>query len=368
MPLPGAREVVSLAFGQDRRLYGGLTGAKGHLFFRYDPQTRRVADLGGKVVSANLLYDQQGQAVTQKIHKAIYVAPDGRIYGGTGQNIGMGCPHYRVLDDEGGHLFVYDPATGKGADLGVPIAHEWIINLTGDAGGENIYGMTYPLNYVFRYHVRRKTMRVIGQLHGGTYGDSGCSHECICDLDGHLYGSCSAGYLFKYDVKKDRLIETDLKLPGRDWRIDSLARADNGRIYGGTHENGYLFSFDPRRRRLRCLGQPHPGPRLPGLAFGPDGRLYGCAGGGANYNTRTAFVFRYDLHKQRLEELGAVHCGSRKIRGQRMHAMAIDREGTLYLGETGSERNPAVKTGGNYIDTGAHANLFIFNPHGSVRR
>ena len=140
------------------------------------------------------------------------------------------------------------------------------------------------------------------------------------------------------------MIETDIKLPGDDIRIDSLLRVDNV-IYGGTWENGYLFSFDPHGGTIETLGKPNDnGPRLPALVL-RDGRIYGAAGGGSQYNTRSAFLFEYDPHNGKLTEIGDVFDSENNIRAQRIHAMAVGQDGCIYAGETGAENIEAGETG-----------------------
>lgn len=338
--LPGASEVVSLTTGRDGMIYGGTTGDKGHLFFRFDPKTRTVTDLGHLVKSGTQLYTRT-KPIEQKIHHALVSAPDGSIYGGTGQNVAMGGPWYKTDEDEGGHVFRYDPRTGQCDDLGIPVPHEWIINLASNVECTILYGMTYPLNHLFSCDLRTGSMRIVGQVRGLTAGDSGASHEIICDLAGNVYGSCGEGYLFKYEPERDEIIETDIALPGGSVRIDALARDEKGLIYGACWESGHLFSFDPATEELKILGQPNPGPRLPALVFGRDGLLYGAAGGGDQYNTRTAFVFSYDPKSGELEEVGDIYDPASGIRGQRMHAMTVGLDGTLYAGETGAEHKEA---------------------------
>jgi len=338
--LPGASEVVSLATGRDGMIYGGTTGDKGHLFFRFDPATRSVTDLGHLVKSGTQLYTR-AKPIEQKIHHALVSSPGGAIYGATGQNVAIGGPWYKTDEDEGGHIFRYDPKSGRCEDLGIPVPHQWIINLAPNAECAILYGMTYPLNHLFTCDLKAGRMRMIGQVRGLSAGDSGASHEIVCDLAGNVYGSCGEGYLFKYDPAKDEIIETDIRLPGGSVRIDALARDANGLIYGATWESGHVFSFDPATERVEVLGQPNPGPRLPALVFGRDGLLYGAAGGGDQYNTRTAFIFSYDARTRKLAEVGGIYDPSNGIRGQRMHAMTVGLDGVLYAGETGAERKEA---------------------------
>jgi sugar lactone lactonase YvrE len=338
--LPGASEVVSLATGLDGSIYGGTTGDKGHLFFRFDPATRSVADLGHLVTSGTQLRTRS-KPIEQKIHHALVPAPDGAIYGATGQNVAMGGPWYKTDEDEGGHVFRFDPGTGQCEDLGIPVPHEWIINLASNVECTVLYGMTYPLNHLFSCDLASGRMRMVGQVRGLTTGDSGASHEIICDVAGNVYGSCGEGYLFRYEPGKGEIVETDIRLPGESVRLDSLARDTKGLVYGACWESGHLFSFEPARQKVTVLGQPNPGPRLPALVFGTDGLLYGAAGGGDQYNTRTAFIFSYDPGSGKTEEVGDIFDPDSGIRGQRMHAMTVGLDGVLYAGETGAERKVA---------------------------
>jgi hypothetical protein len=338
--LPGASEVVSLTTGKDGAIYGGTTGDKGHLFFRFDPATRSVTDLGRLVKSGTQLHTRS-RPIEQKIHHALVSAPDGAIYGGTGQNVAIGGPWYKTDEDEGGHVFRYDPASGKCEDLGIPVPHEWIINLTSNVEWTILYGMTYPLNHLFSVDLRSGGLRMVGQVRGVTTGDSGASHEIICDLAGNVYGSCGEGYLFRYEPERGEVVETDIRLPGGSVRIDALARDAKGLIYGACWESGHLFSFDSSEQKVTVLGQPNPGPRLPALVFGADGLLYGAAGGGDQYNTRTAFIFSYDPRSGKVAEVGDIYDPAAGIRGQRMHAMTVGLDGLLFAGETGAERKAA---------------------------
>jgi sugar lactone lactonase YvrE len=335
--LPGASEVVSLTTGRDGMIYGGTTGDRGHLFFRFDPATRTCTDLGHLVISGTQLHTRR-KPIEQKIHHALVATPDGAIYGGTGQNVAIGGPWYKTDEDEGGHVFRYDPRTGQCTDLGIPVPHEWIINLTPNAEWTVLYGMTYPLNHLFSCDLRTGRMRMVGQVRGLTAGDSGASHEVICDLAGNVYGSCGEGFLFRYQPDSDELVETDIPLPGGSVRLDALARDQSGLIYGATWESGHLFSFDPKTEKTMVLGQPNPGPRLPALVFGTDGLLYGAAGGGDQYNTRAAFIFSYDPRTGAIAEVGDIYDPASEIRGQRMHAMTMGLDGVLYAGETGAVR------------------------------
>jgi hypothetical protein len=137
-------------------------------------------------------------------------------------------------------------------------------------------------------------------------------------------------------------------LPGGDLRIDSLAlEKSSGMIYGGTWEGGHLFRLDPHAMTVELIGTPHRGPRLPALKFSKAGILYGAAGGGFQYKTRPAFLFSYDPASRELTEIGDIVAQDSGIRGQRMHTMAMGKDGRIYLGETGMMTGEAGEVGLN---------------------
>ena len=354
----GALEVVSLTTGKNGLIYGGYTGAKDHLFFEYNPATNITKDLGAKIVSANELYLRNGEPIPQKIHHALSTLPDGRIAGGTGQNTGHGTCHRKVNEDEGGHVFVYDPESEQAKDLGIPAPHMWVICTTTSPDGEMLYGMTYLHNDFFAVSLKTGEIIFADQVHGAIFGDSACSHSIICDNDGVVYGSCSDGYIFTYDSKKKKLAETDIKLPGKDVRrVDSFVIGDDGLVYGGTWETGTLFSLEPKTLKLKKLYQPNDGPRLPALVK-LNGLIYGAAGGGSQYRTRGAFLFEYNPKSSRYLEIGPIVEEKTGIEAQRIHAMTVDLDGTFYAGETGATRS-VFRSESGHIETGYNAYIYI---------
>ncbi len=356
--LPGGLEVVSLTTGINGRIYGGMTGAREHLLFEYAPDTEAVRDLGAKIVPSKELYNRQGEPISQKIHHALSGLADGRIAGATGRNVAYGSRHYKTNEDDGGHVFIYDPASDEGRDLGVAVPHMWIVNTAVNPDGSQIFGMTYHHNDFFAMDLATGEIVFADQVHAGVWGDSACSHSIACDKDGVVYGSCSEGYLFTYDSQKKQLTETDAKLPGEgSYRIDALMAADDGMIYGGMWETGILFSVEPGSLQITELARPNDGPRLPALVE-RDGILYGAAGGGTQYGTRGAFLFEYDPKKAAYREIGPIVDEESGIEAARVHAMTVGLDGTIYAGETGATHTRFDAASGD-IETGMHPYLYI---------
>lgn len=334
--IQGGLEVVSLTTGKDGKIYGGLTGAKDHLLYEYDPKTDRCRDVGGQIVSNRLMFERNGRPYSQKIHHALSTLPDGQIAGATGQNVSFGTMHRRIRDDDGGRVFVFNPRTGQSRDLGIPIPNMWIINSTTSSDGRWLFGMTYFHNDFFVVDLQTGAVVFADQVHAGVWGDSACCHTIVCDAAGIVYGSCSEGYLFYYDSHQKKLVETDVKLPGEgSCRIDSLVIGEDGLIYGGTWETGILFSVEPGSLKIKELARPNVGPRLPALVAW-DGKIFGAAGGGEQYGTRGAFLFEYDPRTGRCREIGPLVDKAAGVTAQRVHALTVGLDGVFYAGETGA--------------------------------
>src|SRR5207253_1972851 len=72
-------------------------------------------------------------------------------------------------------------------------------------------------------------------------------------------------------------------------QVESWARSKHGKLYGGNAGDGQLFEIDPVNKKVKNLGKPIMMPRLRGLAFAGDGKLYGIAGASPGY----AHLFSY---------------------------------------------------------------------------
>jgi len=76
--------------------------------------------------------------------------------------------------------------------------------------------------------------------------------------------------------------------------------APDGILYGGNAGDGQLFKLDPETGRVTNLGKPVMMPRITGLTFGADGKLYGVSGASPGY----AHLFSYDPGGRGFVDLG----------------------------------------------------------------
>jgi len=118
----------SLCEGNDGRIYVGTAkyGENAYLV-EFEPRTgkQRV------VLDTNAVcgLTAKGYAAQAKLHTRNYVAPSGKIYVGSKQG-------YRKQGDvseyPGGYVMVYDPATGKSENLGMPFPGQGVIDVIAD--------------------------------------------------------------------------------------------------------------------------------------------------------------------------------------------------------------------------------------------
>lgn len=86
----------------------------------------------------------------------------------------------------------------------------------------------------------------------------------------------SEAVLFAFDPVAEQKVFECVPLPG-EYGIMALAMGSDGLIYGGSHETGDMFVFDPERRDT-VRGLQLPGRvQMEALQVGDDGALYGMA-------------------------------------------------------------------------------------------
>lgn len=336
--VPGATAVVGMVITKEGIIYASLTNpsGNGHLLLKYDPNTDTAEDCGVILIDNVTPKEQLDKNNVKLGHHALEIGYDGKIYGCTSANWGPSYPSYRYEDIDGGHMISYDPKTGEVKDFGVAVPHEFGFAATVDPDRKKFYCLTYPMNYFFVFEIPDGEVSVKGQIRG-RLGEFIC-HDLVSDKLGNIYGSYGAGLLFKYDPDKNKIIETEIKLPGKGV-IDAAVLAEDGTIYGGTRD-GYFFQFDPETEKIRNLGNPTGGTRTCGVEAGRDGKIYGFQGDfhiGGRGNTH---LFVYDPETDKTTDLGLVEDPTRGTwggaikRAYVIHATAIGPDGTIYAGET----------------------------------
>ncbi|MCX6621888.1 MAG: hypothetical protein NTY38_12610 [Acidobacteria bacterium] len=201
-------------------------------------------------------------------------------------------------------------------DLGTPAPGEGILAIAANPKTRTLYGITHPTGKFFTYDLdsRQSTLydqttfsrRERGILREYSLQPSDIlSRRLILDQKGRVYGSKPVNKLFRFDPEAKSIEILQDELP-EGWgrralgRVDAWAAAPNGTLYGGSAAEGQLFRLDPATGRVTNLGKPAQMPRLKGLAFAADGKLYGVAGGSPGY----AHLFSYDPNGRGFTDLG----------------------------------------------------------------
>jgi tricorn protease-like protein len=142
------------------------------------------------------------------------------------------------------------------------------------------------------------------------------SRALVCDAAGRVYGSGAQASIFRYDPANGALDRLEGGLPIgmgtengliAEPSLSAAVLASDGMVYGGTVQDGYLFSFDPATATVRNLGKPTRQGHIRALAEWA-GDIYGLVGedGGKCH------LFRYGLSSGSLEDLGVLQGNGRR--------------------------------------------------------
>ena len=233
----------------------------------------------------------------------LLAASNGKLYGTT---LDGGKGYYGVL-------FCFDPISVtytklkdfKGGEDG-RLANENLV----EASDKMIYGTTaggglsFSSGVLFSFDpASSKYTKVLDFDFNGANG-AGPNEGLIKASNGKLYGTTvdggtfNNGVIFSFDpatAKYDKIKDFNFRTGYHP--TQGLMQASNGRLYGttgygGSNNQGTLFSFDPVTLRITVPlnGGPDRGYFTGKLTQGFDNKLYGLAGGGRN---DAGFIFYY---------------------------------------------------------------------------
>jgi streptogramin lyase len=320
----GESGITSLTVAPNGKLYGATSGKHSHLFVLI-PRHGYVQPLG--VIPGAM-------AVTH----AVAVSASGDVYIGTSPEGHLLKYTPRDEDDQAIQIGKPLPVT----DLGQPVAGESIFALTIDRKADVLYGLTSPNTHFFEYSTATGKFTDLGVVankipEGEKFEkDKMMSRMLVVDQGGNVFASGEDGTIFRFDPKARKLERLSIRapaVPGREiWtRVDAFLLDPSGVIYGGTSD-GYLFRLDPEKLTVTNLGKPLNQYRIDGLVRGPDGKLYGVGGD----EEEMARLFSYDPSTGAYDVLGFVDVNRRPYytwQAYAIGAMASDDYGTVYIGE-----------------------------------
>ena len=209
--------------------------------------------------------------------------------------------------------------------LTAPGGRLFTVALSSEWEAQKDYGEVVPLP---QHHHTRPISRVLLAADNGKIYLSGTSTGASGDDD--------MGRILELDPLAGVLKPLNARLPAvvgrrRFAAIDAAVKQDDGSFIVGTTD-GYLFRFDPKTALVEGFGKPLRQHRIPGLARGADGLIYGV--GGEEGGLPRLFAFD---PVQRQIHLGTWPGGMQPEGGHRtfgdIGAVVSTADGTLICGE-----------------------------------
>lgn len=270
-----------------------------------------------------------------------------------------------VYDPKEGDSNVYlpeDKAVLK--DLGVAVAGNSIYTLTVDPESQKIYGISYPDAAFFEYDIKANIFINHGSwLQRRSYSGPERSWRSVpralqCLDDGKVLSSGDDGLMQYFDPEDKMIHITPMRIPGEYWItqkyegypvVEQLLKDERGEIFGSSSD-GFIFKIDMKKQKLSILGKPMVERRVRAMTIAKDQKLYMICGEKDN----VCRMFSYDLSEYQagFEDYGVLGVDRSpyyaKI-GYQFDAMCTAADGTVFIGE--SDRR---------------AKLFLYLPGGSV--
>jgi len=266
------------------KLFCGTTNKHNDLLQSFDLETGEFESMG---------YADFAEPFEIKIHRSSCVGQDGNIYAATSALHDIN----KRPQAPGGRVFRFNPNTREYTLLTIPCKHDYIQTISLNWKRQIICGMSYPVFNFFAYDMRQD--KVVYEQYMGSIAHIGA----FDDKDGYWGTWGDRHCLFRYDPSSNAVQYFDHGFPvpchslmyKNAGPIDCMINGRDGYLYVG-HESGELYRLDPRNGELTYLLKPLPGQRLPALAIGEDGRIYGAGG-----NDDSVHAFAYDRAGGRCE-------------------------------------------------------------------
>jgi hypothetical protein len=302
----------SLCEGLDGRVYVGTAkyGVNAYLV-EFDPVTERQK----VVVDVHKLcgLSASGYAAQAKIHTRNFVGPSGKVYFGSKQ----GYPQKGDTSKyPGGYLMTYDPRTGKGENLGMPLAGQGIIDVMADEKRGLIYVVTCEDQHWMVYDCGARKYRDLGPMltpYASTLIDA-AGGACAITRDFQLA---------RYDPASSKVTVRPIAVDGKPFRRAGSSSIPTWVLSADARKAWLILMNDPTLLEVDLVGKGKvvhavahgrmvegkgPDSRC-ALALGPDGRVYAVVrvdnetGFGKGYLHHLA---RFDPQARKMEDLGVL--------------------------------------------------------------
>ena len=265
-----------------------------------------------------------------KIHSSLSFLPDGRVLFAThtsaaapGHPRWLPFAYYDHLWEgfPGSNVLIYDPATGKTEDLGIPVQRESIYGGQYEATTNSFYFFGYHRGHAYRFDLGTRRVTDFGQAtEFGTW-------RTIPGMDGNLYGTTASGRLLRINIAKQCIedipfnfpFHTELVNTGTNNKLMHFANHPDGGMYFTALSCKNILRYDYASQRVEVLVRLVPkivdeqqmNGRCMGMAIDAYGVLwYICEVLGYG-----ALLCRWDPHGQKEpESMGLLGCTERVFR------------------------------------------------------
>ncbi|MDD4889588.1 MAG: hypothetical protein PHU85_06625 [Phycisphaerae bacterium] len=317
--------ITSLCPGEGLgKLWCGTTNSGGDLLYEFNTATHKFR---------SLKFQKVAEPDDVKIHRGLWLDRKRHsLYFGLATLSPLG----KIVTGKGARIMRFDLKTEKYHELGRPSPGSYIQATAYDAGRQMMYSFTLPaLGFTVTDLKTGKTKRNIPT--------ESIVHIPAIDNDGGVWGthSCHIHAFFRYDPDTDTFdfpetcrMPTSMQASNLMYigagPVDTMLTGPDGLIYVGSGM-GEIYTIDPKTKKVTYLARPTPHNRLPGLVFGPDGRLYGI--GGDRWDVS---LFALDVKTRAVEFLGQVATKDRTC--YRPHDLTY-QDGRFFVGETDNPKN-----------------------------
>ena len=235
------------------KVYIGLcTHAEAAHLYEFDPATEKMRH----IVDLTELHGERGEGINTngKIHVRMGEDGEGNIYfGSLNEDTGPEC-----IDPAsylGAFWYRYCPKTDKVEVLGLISRHFGLLGMVMDPERMRLYGLAED-GHLYMHDVNGRFTRDLGKV-----DDWDICRTIFADDEGNVYGSFPVAQIWKYDVKRDEVIDLpnirlqiDNRIPPRTmskpmidrkviWRVIEWDPVDKV-AYGIIGGNSMLFRYD----------------------------------------------------------------------------------------------------------------------------
>ena len=281
----------AISKASDGKIYYVLSSTRhdvGGQFYSYDPQTDKtefIADLSEALGEKQQKYIAQGKSHVEFYEK------DNKLYFAThlgyyqmidgAENVPTVAPEgYQLYP--GGHFVYYDLNTKELKSLSIAPEGEGIITMVMDQERDQLYGLTWPKGLLVHHDIKTGTLRNLGPVSKAGETQLGtdnfrviCRSMFVDPRDGNVYYSTGDGDIYYYNPS----LSAPEKLEGVDLRIDYFGSYDpkdagsmgynwrkiywygpENKAYGVHGNSGYLFTFDPKEKKIEIIDRITSGP------------------------------------------------------------------------------------------------------------